>query len=380
MNRRENFRVTVEGKKKPEKAVVDLFGCPLSGFASGETVFKLGEFLGFKNRRQENERKFAVLPDMFDNILEYYDIDTRGVGNIFAPKSPHTKTISDICTVDEWGITRKFTGKYWDIVENPLKGKSYEEIEKSPFPDPQTIDVKELESYVARAKYLHENTDYAVCASHPVFGVFEIACWLFGFDDFLLRMALEPETVHMFFERYLKYQIEVSEIYYRALGEYIDYTSSGDDFATQTSTFCSKDMFDELILPYFKERIRVTKQYTKAKFLHHSCGRVFPLIPSLIEAGVDILNPIQPVAEDMSPESLKGAYGDRITFHGGFDTQEMLPNGTPEQIDAAVKELLDRMENGKGYIFATAHNVQDDVPIENINALFSAAKKYSYNK
>lgn len=366
MNKRECFKETVH-HRKPEKVVVDLWGCPLSGISDNKAK-ELDCFLGYDHDKEK--KRFNIS----EKALLYYDIDTRGVGNIIVPKKSHYKKISDTEVIDEWGIAKKFTGLYWDITDNPLRGKSYEEIEKYPFPDVDSIDINQLKEWRTEAKRLHEETDYAVCGSHPVYGVFEIACWLFGFDDLLLRMALEPKTIHMFFERFLNYQREVSDIYYSELGEYLDYTSSGDDFATQNSTFCSREMFRELIFPHFKERIRFTKAKTPAKFLHHSCGNVYSLIPDLIEAGVDILNPIQPVQPEMSARSLKSAYGGRIVFHGGFDTQQILVHGTSEEIREETSRLIKEMDYGNGYIFAAAHCIQDDVPVENIDAMFTAAK------
>ena len=371
--RRKNFTDTVM-HRKPEHLLVDFGGCPLS-FVEGDVISKLMNFLGFSEKTEQN----YCIADTFaipEKLLTHYDIDTRGIGNILAPRKSLATRIDENTYVDEWGITRKFTGLYWDIVENPLKGCSIDEIRNYPFPDPQTIDIHYLDELTARAKYLYENTDYVICASHPVYGVFELGCWMFGFDDFLCRMAAEPEDVHCFFERVLKYQLEVSEIYYSRIGKYIHYTSSGDDFATQRSTFFSVNMFNEMVFPYFKERISKTKQYTDAKFLHHSCGNVFSLIPSLIDAGVDILNPIQPCSKDMNPVNLRDTYRNRIVFHGGLDTQEILPKCSPEQVAEEVRKLIDVFKPEGNYIFAAAHNIQTDVSAENIDAMFTAAKKY----
>ena len=131
-----------------------------------------------------------------------------------------------------------------------------------------------------------------------------------------------------------------------------------------------------MILPYFKERVRFTKEKTAAKFLHHSCGNVFSLIPSLIEAGVDILNPIQPCSGDMAPCRLKETYGANIAFHGGLDTQSVLPRGNKESIGEAVRNLMDTFRESGGYIFAAAHNIQGDVSAENIHYFLQAAKNY----
>ena len=138
----------------------------------------------------------------------------------------------------------------------------------------------------------------------------------------------------------------------------------------------SKDMFSSLIKPYFKERIEFTKRFTDAAFLHHSCGCVHDIIDDLIDCKVEILNPIQPVNEKMNPELLKNEFGNRIVFHGGLDTQSVLPFGTEETIKNAVYDLLSVMSRNGGYIFAAAHNIQEDVPPENVIHMFLAAREY----
>lgn len=372
--RRQDFLDTVS-HRAPHKIPVDFGGCPLST-ADGAVIAKMKYFLGFYGNDEDERLPFAATASIDERILREYDIDTRGVGYILAPKKSLYRKIDDTAYVDEWGVTRKFTGLYWDIVDSPLKDAGLKDVENYPFPDPDSIDVKALDAIKRQAKYLYENTDYVICASHPVYGIFELGCWMFGFDDFLYRMAAEPEVVHCFFERVLAYQKQVSDLYYGAIGDYIHYTSSGDDFATQSSTFFSKTMFDEMILPYFKERVHFTKEKTAAKFLHHSCGNVFSLIPSLIEAGVDILNPIQPCSGDMAPCRLKETYGANIAFHGGLDTQSVLPRGNKESIGEAVRNLMDTFRESGGYIFAAAHNIQGDVSAENIHYFLQAAKNY----
>jgi uroporphyrinogen decarboxylase len=135
-------------------------------------------------------------------------------------------------------------------------------------------------------------------------------------------------------------------------------------------------MFEGLIKPYLKQRISYTKKYTSAYYFQHTCGSVFPLIPYLIDAGVEILNPIQPGAKDMEPEKLKKAYGASITFWGGIDTQHILPNGTREDVRNEVFKVLDAISADGGYVLAPAHNLQPDVPPENIVAIFEAGKEY----
>lgn len=375
MGRREDFYKTLS-HQQPENLIVDLGGNPLSSM-EGKSMYRLLGFLGCDAPDNGEEiLPFGRVKRLDERLLRYFDIDTRSVGTILRPQKSQFRKISQNEYIDEWGIRRIFTGMYWDIVEYPLKGATVKDLQNYCWPDPESLDMDEIEEYAAQAKRLYEETDYVICAEHPVYGIFELGCWLCSFDDFLLKMAVDEEFVNRFFEIILSYQKKVIEKYYGLLGKYIHYTSSGDDFATQSSLFISPDMFRKLIKPYFKERISHTKKFTKAAYLHHSCGSVFPIIGDLIECGVDILNPIQPKARDMQPENLKRTYGDKIVFHGGVDTQDILPFGTRESIEASVKEIIDTMNRDGGYIFAAAHNIQEDVPPENIVIMLEAAKKF----
>ncbi len=209
---------------------------------------------------------------------------------------------------------------------------------------------------------------------HPVFGVLELACWLCGYDDFMMRLAAEPEFVHLLFQKILDFQQAIIALYYGKLGPYLHLTTSGDDFGTQKGLFISPAMWREYVQPYMQQRIAYTRQFTDAVYMHHSCGAVFDIIPDLIAIGVGILNPIQPNAEGMAPERLKNAYGDRLTFHGGLDTQEVLPSNDPARIEAAVARLLDAMhpQSDGGYIFAPAHNLQRDVAPASVARMYEA--------
>jgi uroporphyrinogen decarboxylase len=212
-------------------------------------------------------------------------------------------------------------------------------------------------------------------AEHPVYGVFELACWMCGFEDFLWRMAADQPFVQAIFKRLLALQKAFIQPYYQAIGQYIHVTTSGDDFGMQTGPFMAPARFRTLIKPYFKERIDFTHGLTPAYFWHHSCGSVYDLIPDLIDAGVNILNPIQPGAAKMEPERLKADYGDKLCFHGGFDTQNVLPFGSDDQIHHEVKRVMDALKPGGGFIFSAAHNIQDDVPAANVITMFREARQ-----
>ncbi len=364
---RERFR-RIMAHQEADRVPIDLAGCSLTT-AYGEVEDGLRRLLGLEGGRPEGDLSFD------ERILEALGTDFRGVGGLVQLPGREHPTIPGR-GVDMWGVEREWTGQYWDIVRYPLRGATVADLETYPWPDPdECIEAAPLDAYRERARRLYEETDYVVVAEHPVFGVLELACWMCGFDDFLLRMAADPEFVHAFFRRYLDFQKRVIEPYYAAVGPYIHLTTSGDDFGTQRGPFLSPAMFREFIAPCFAERIAFTRRFTDAYYWHHTCGSVHALLPDLIDVGIDILNPVQPGATGMEPERLKADYGDRIVFHGGFDTQQVLPFGTPEEVEAEVARLMAAMKPGGGYIFSAAHNIQADVPPENALAMFRAARR-----
>jgi uroporphyrinogen decarboxylase len=310
-----------------------------------------------------------------ERILQRLEIDFRRVGSLIASGDADISSRPGYQS-DMWGIVRKWTGQYWDIVESPLRGTTIDDLESFPWPDPaRVIAATPLEAYQQEAERLWSKTDYVVVAEHPVYGVLELACWMCGFDDFLARLAGDRSYVFRLFDKLLDLQKAFIEPYYKALGPFIHLTTSGDDFGTQAGPFMSPRTFRETVKPYLAERIAFTRQYTGGYFWHHTCGSVFALLPDLLEAGVDILNPVQPGAKDMEPERLKAAYGDRLCFHGGFDTQGVLPYGDAETIEAEVKRVMDAMKPNGGYIFSAAHNIQNDVSAANVLTMYRTALK-----
>lgn len=354
--------------QEADRVPLDLAGTSLTDIDPG-VAFKLRDLLGFTGDPPPPYTRFD------ERILQELGIDFRRVGGLIGssdrplPSHPERR-------VDMWGIERRWTGQYWDIVHSPLRGATMDDLRAFPFPQPERwIDPQKLDEFRREAKRLWEETDCVVVGEHPVFGVFELACWMCGFDDFLLRMAAEPDFVRVLFDKLLELQKAFIEPYYQAIGEYIHLTTSGDDFGIQTGPFISPAMFRKWIKPYFAERIAFTRPLTPAYFWHHTCGSVHALIPDLLECGVDILNPVQPGAYHMEPERLKRDFGDRLSFHGGFDTQGVLPFGTQEQIQAEVERVMSAMKPGGGYIFSAAHNIQADVPAENVLAMYMAARR-----
>ena len=368
MTHRERFYSAVT-HGQPDRAVFDLCGSPQTIVDYDITKDELNRLLGITGQKQGD---FCL----DERVLIHLDIDTRKIGGMPTPPSSHSKAPDNGSFTDSWGIGYRYTNNHYEIRSNPLLDATEDQVASYEFPDPSKVDQSLLQKWADEARFLHENTDYAVIAEHPVLGVFELGCWMFGFDDFLYRCAGEPELVHMFFDRVLDYQKKVIEQYYTLLGPYIDCTTSGDDFGTQTGPFLSKQMFQNLIKPYYKERVQYTKRFTDAFYKHHTCGSVYDFIPDLIDCGIDILNPIQPGVYMMEHERLKKDFGDKITFWGGVDTQHLLPGGSPDDVKKEVKRILGIMDNNGGYILSPAHTIQYDVPAQNILALFEGAKEY----
>jgi len=354
--------------QEADRVPLDLAGTSLTDI-DPKVADKLREILGFQGDPSGPYQVFD------ERILRALEIDFRRVGGLIGSGNRPVPGHPDQ-QIDMWGVVRAWTGKYWDIIHFPLKDAQLEDLEHYPWPEPQQwISESQLMAYREEARRLWQETDYVVVAEHPVYGVFELGCWMCGFDDFLLKVAQNPGFIRRLFDILLALQKDFISPYYQAVGDYIHMTTSGDDFGMQTGPLISPRAFRDLVKPYYAERIAFTRQYTRGYYWHHSCGSIYALIPDLIECGVDILNPIQPGAARMEPERLKAEFGDRLCFHGGFDTQNVLPFGTQPTIEAEVARVMNAMKENGGYIFSAGHNIQDDVPAENVLAMYQAARK-----
>ena len=207
MSRRENFR-KILNHEKPERNILDLGGNPLSTMEGKSSVI-LSEYLGFETEEAEYE-VFGKTRKIDERILKYLDIDTRSVGTILTPRDSLYEVISDKEYIDEWGIRRKFNGMYWDNMNYPLRNTDIDDLKSYRWPDPETINHELLDEYEKKARDLYENTDYIICGEHPVYGIFELGCWMCGFDDFLIKMITDTDYVKYFFEKVLEYQKRLS--------------------------------------------------------------------------------------------------------------------------------------------------------------------------
>jgi uroporphyrinogen decarboxylase len=364
MTSRERFAAAL-AHRPPDRVPFDIGGTPLTGMRP-RCKERLCALLGFPAPAPENDSE--------ERLRQWAGTDFRCVGDIVHLPSPHTRRISDAENVDSWGIRRARIDGEWQITGYPLRDASVADLRRFAWPEPR-VDEGTLARWQAEARRLHAEGRHVVVASHPVFGILELGCWMCGYDDFLLKMAADPDFVRLFFDRFLAIQLAVCDQYYAALGPYIDLTTSGDDFGMQAGPLVSPETFGTLIAPYFAERIRHTKAVARCRYWHHSCGSVARLLDQLIACGVDILNPIQTSAAEMEPAELKRRFGSRIVFWGGMDVQQFLPFAKPAEVAARARELVQVLGRDGGYILAPAHEMQDDIPAENIAAWVEATRK-----
>lgn len=352
-----------------DRTPIDLGGTPQAGVDGEHGISNLAKLLGFIGPSPDSY-------DLFDvRVLEALDIDFRQTGVLIPFETKWNNQTSETEFTDCYGIRYRFSGIYWEIVGGALWGADIDTIAAYDFPNIAQVSAGLFDNIEHRAKQLHGENKYVIAGSHPVLGVLELACWLCGYDQIMTMMALDPEYIHLLFGKILDFQKPIIAEYYRRIGKYIDLTTSGDDFGTQKCLFMSPNMFREFVKPYFQKRIEYTARFTDAIYMHHTCGSVFDIIPDLAEIGVKILNPIQPNATNMEPEKLKAAYGDIMVFHGGLDTQQVLPTNDPEIINQAVDRLIAAMQSKKsgGFIFAGAHCIQPDVSPEAVVRMFRRA-------
>ncbi|MFB0562852.1 MAG: uroporphyrinogen decarboxylase family protein [Candidatus Lokiarchaeia archaeon] len=189
-------------------------------------------------------------------------------------------------------------------------------------------------------------------------------------------MKKNSEVFRYLADRILEVNGTVVEAFFYECGEHLDFALLSDDLGTQQAPFISPKDYKEYWKPYHREMISRTKALTDGFIFWHCCGSIFPLIDHLIDIGIDVLNPIQPLAKGMNAEPLKKTYGDRLAFDGGLDVQKLLPRGTVEEVRAEVKRVIEILGENGGYVFAPAHNIQGDVPPQNVVAMFDAALEY----
>jgi uroporphyrinogen decarboxylase len=319
-----------------------------------------------------------ALPD--DDVIERLGVDVRG---LFPLNSHNWKIdVKDAgeyrAFVDEWGMTQhqpKHAPLYFSVVGSPLAdpGLIVDGVRQYPWPD--TGDPRRIEGLRTLAQ-TYRDRGYAVMIKGVLAGIFEMAQRVRGMEAFLLDLGTDEDLAGAILDVMVEAKIRFWEMALPQLGDLVDVVSEADDYGTQTSQLVSPRMFRRIFKPRLQAVFsRIHALAPHAKLFFHSCGNVRPILPDLIDIGVDILNPVHVTATGMEPAALKRDFGTDVSFWGGgVETQSVLPNGTPQDVRDNVRRNVDALAPGGGYVFNTVHNIQADVPPENIVAMIDALR------
>ncbi len=269
-------------------------------------------------------------------------------------------------------------GHYFDSVHSPLAGATeIEEIQEhldaiAVYDTPAYLD-KSYVALAAKAKRLREETDYALTG---FFGghIFQAAQSLRGWETFLLDLLINRRFAEALMERLVEANLQRFEEYAETVGRHVDVIQFEDDLGMQDRPLLRPELYRQVVRPYHERLFRFVRSRCNAYVMLHTDGAVAPLIPDFIEMGVDILNPVQVSAAGMDTRTLKREFGDDIVFWGaGCDSQRVLPFRTPHEVRDEVRRRIDDLAPGGGFVFAPVHNIQSEVPPENVVAMFEAA-------
>ena len=322
-------------------------------------------------------------PVLLKKFLDLHDVDLRYIeGPLYT--GPALRTFSDGTQEDIWGVrrhsvtvpTRGFQETYMEVAESPLSSaKSPEEInDYSHWPSPDWFDYRPIE---AQCNQIRKEGRVVVFMGDRLNRIAQLkpAMYLRGVEKILLDMLLNPEIAETIFHRIRTFYQGYEERIFEAAAGKIDILLTGDDFGGQNAPLISPLLWSSFLKKGFTEYIRIAHAYG-VRVMHHTCGSVSKIIPLLCDAGLDILQSLQPEAQDMDPHLLKKEFGKKLSFHGGISIQNTLPFGSSEEITKEVEGLIHALAPGGGYILCTSHNIQSDTPVENTHTLLRAYKTF----
>ncbi len=379
MNSRE--RVTrALSHQEPDRIPIDL-GATIVTSIVKTSYAELKQFLGMPLEDVKMLDYVQQLPYVDEQLLERFGVDFRLVQlpSATAPGLTIFEEDDYYAFVDRWGSKLHMPrrgGLYFDWVDFPIKEPTMEALDHYAWPRP---DPPELNAELGRrAKYLYENTGYALVGSGVIGGgIFEQPARVMGMQNFLMALVSEPQFADRLMEQITEIYIESCNGYLDQVGPYIQVFTYWDDVNTQNGWMISPELYRKMVKPKERRLVDAIRKKTNAKIFFHGCGAAFDLIPDLIDVGFDIVNPVQVSARGMDTRRLKQAYGRDITFWGGSaDTQRVLPFGTPAEVVAEARRRIEDLAPGGGYVFAPIHNIQAFVPPQNIVALFDTALEY----
>jgi len=273
-------------------------------------------------------------------------------------------------------------GYYFDFTRTTMAGQG---IDADKFQPSATVADETLHLIAERARHLDENTDKAVIGWGACISMIGLSAMLGdnitqgSLDDWMIMLMTEKQTAHDMMARFTDSVIERIKLYHQAVGDRcVAWGVASDDAGTQRGEFISPDLWEEMLKPHYRRVCDWVHQNTNWKTFLHSCGSVYHLIPHWIDSGIDIFNPVQISAANMDPHRLYAEFGGKIVFWGGgCETQHVLPNTTPDEVRQHVHSNLDAFHAmDGGYVFTQVHNIQQNVPPENVEAMLDAAHSY----
>ena len=368
MSHRERLLAAVD-RQETDRPPID-FGGTLATSIVPPTYEKLKHHLGETHPTTIGwKRQQLVLPA--ESILKRFGVDTRPL-KLGGYDGGKARVLSTHQMIDHWGTTwSKEVGGHYLNVDGPFYKTEADPalIESYDWPDPDNPGF--YYGLKQQAETLHYGTDYAVILDLGI-GIVTRAQFVRGFMEFLMDMTLEPEFAKALLSKLGQIWIRIARNALQEVGHLVDVVFWGDDYGMQQAPMFRPQYFTDLVKPVNQRMVTVLKELSDARVLLHSCGSVAPMIPDMIDTGVDALNPVQVSADNMDPAKLKADFGDRLAFWGGIDTQDVLPFRTPAEVGEYVHYIIKTLGKAGGYVLATVHNIQEQVPPENIVAMFEA--------
>jgi uroporphyrinogen decarboxylase len=378
MNSRQRVLTTLN-HQEPDRTPFDLGGTVATGIHKTAYV-NLRRYLKLPEVEVRTEDIIQQLATVDDDVAAYLGVDCLNV----APLSSalYNLVLRDegeyTAYTDEWGIDwrmPKSGGFYYDMVQHPLvDALSITDIESHPWPDP--VDPHRYTGLRERARRAHEEGKLVILGGLCA-GVTEMHSWLRGYLNYYTDFHLNTQLAEYLMDKVVELKIAYWEKALAEAGEYVDVVTEADDMAGQDRLLISPAIYHKYIKPRHIRLFQGIKDLAPVKVFFHSCGAIRPLIGDLIDAGIDILNPVQKSATGMNLIELKQEFGQDIAFWGGgVDTQNIFGSGSPEQVREDVKQSIDALAPGGGFVFGTVHNTQPNVPPENFMSMWETLKEH----
>jgi uroporphyrinogen decarboxylase len=314
----------------------------------------------------------TVVPD--ESLLQRFDIDFRWV-------VPHWVQVTERDDVpgyiDMWGVPYKATEDrdHYVVDGAPMRHATLDDIDDFQWPDPH--DPAQFKGLREQAKHLFENTDYVIGADAIKAGLLMNSLQMRGYDQFFMDLAIDTPFAEALMDRILATLKEMWSHYLEEVGPYVQLVYLTDDFGSQNSLLISPRMFRSLLKPRIKELHDHIKSLADVKLMFHSDGAVLPLVDDFVDMNVDILNPVQTSVSGLEDTfGLKEKFGDRMSFHGAIDVQQMMPNASTEELEQEIAQRVYDLGRNGGYILAPCHNIGHDIPPENVITLFEKARQF----